>query len=190
MRFSRTRQGVKADVSDVEASVLASAVAQLLELLGEQAAAEQDPLAAMVGLSGGAVEPPDDPALARLLPDAYRPDASDDPRFDVEEAAAEFRRYTEAELRSGKRACAVTVLETLAALGGAGRLRLDRNQADAWLGTLNDLRLVLGSRLDVTEDTDLQAPPGDPDIAHALQVYGWLGWLQETLLDALDPRPS
>ena len=189
MRFKRARHGVvTADVSDVETSVLASAVAQLLHLLGEQDAVDDDPLAAMVGLPAGDVRRPDDPAMARLLPDAYRPEASDKPGFDVDEAAADFRRYTEGDLRAGKRAHAVLVLEHLAALHGGGRLRLDRAGADAWLGTLNDLRLVLGTRLEVTEETGDQDPPDDEDRAHALQVYGWLGWLQESLLDCLDPQ--
>jgi hypothetical protein len=81
------------------------------------------------------------------------------------------------------------VLETLAALPDGGRLRLDRSQADAWLGTLNDLRLVLGTRLDVTDDPDDQELPEDEELAHAMQVYGWLGWLQESLLSVLDPLP-
>jgi hypothetical protein len=191
VRFKKARGGVvTADVSDVEASVLASAVGQLLHLLGEADDVSDDPLAAMVGLPSGEVRRPDDPALARLLPDAYRPDASDDPRFDADEAATDFRRYTEHDLRAGKRAHAVTVLEALAALGGAGRLRLDRAAADAWLGTLNDLRLVLGTRLEVSEDTYEQPPPDDDEIAHALQVYSWLGWLQESLLDCLVPLPG
>jgi hypothetical protein len=190
VRFKKARGGaVTADVSDVEASVLASAVAQLLHLLGEADDASDDPLAAMVGLPSGEVHRPDDAALARLLPDAYRPDASDDPAFDADEAATDFRRYTEADLRAGKRAHAVTVLEGLAVLGGAGRLRLDRTATDAWLGTLNDLRLVLGTRLEVTEDTYERPPPEDDDLAQALQVYSWLGWLQESLLDCLDPLP-
>jgi hypothetical protein len=189
VRFKRARHGVvTADVSDVETSVLASAVAQLLHLLGEQDAVDDDPLAAMVGLPAGDVRRPDDPAMARLLPDAYRPEASDEPGFDVDEAAADFRRYTEGDLRAGKRGHAVLVLENLAALGGGGRLRLDRAGANAWLGTLNDLRLVLGTRLEVTEETGDQDPPDDEDRAHALQVYGWLGWLQESLLDCLDPQ--
>lgn len=193
MRFTRTRQSVaKADVSAVEASVLTSAVTQLQQLLGEAVAvdADADPLVALVGLPPGEVRRPDDPALARLLPDAYRPspEASGDVDFDVEEAAGDFRRYTEADLRAGKRAQAALVLEQLAALPGGGRLRLDRAGADAWLGTLNDLRLVLGTRLEVTEETREQPPPDDQDRAHALQVYGWLGWLQESLLDCLDPR--
>ena len=190
MRFKRARHGaVTAEVSDVEAAVLASTVAQLLQLLGAQDDTHDDPLAAMVGLPAGDVVRPDDPALARLLPDAYRPDATDEPGFDAEEAAADFRRYTEADLRAGKRAHAVTVLETLATLPGGGRLRLDRPQADAWLGTLNDLRLVLGTRLDVTDEPDDQQLPEDEELAHALQVYGWLGWLQESLLAVVDPVP-
>ena len=188
MRFKRARHGaVTAEPGEVEAAVLSSAVEQLLHLLGTQDDAHDDPLAAMVGLPAGDVARPDDPALARLLPDAYRPDATDEPGFDADEAATEFRRYTEADLRAGKRAHAATVLETLQALPPGGRLRLDRTQADAWLGTLNDLRLVLGTRLEVTDDPLEQPLPQDEELAHALQVYGWLGWLQESLLDVLDP---
>jgi hypothetical protein len=190
VRFKRGRGGVvTADVTDVEVAVLASTVAQLLHLLGEQDAVDDDPLAAMVGLPAGDVRRPDDPALARLLPDAYRPDATAEPGFDADEAAAEFRRYTEADLRAGKRTQAVAVLESLAALEGGGRLRLSRDDADAWLGALNDLRLVLGTRLDVTEETYDEPLPDDEDRAHALQVYSWLGWLQESLLEVLEPRP-
>ena len=61
---------------------------------------------------------------------------------------------------------------------------MDREQADAWLGCLNDLRLVLGTRLEVTEDTELDLRRDDPR-AQALTVYGWLGWLQESLLEAM-----
>ena len=190
MRFTRGRHGaVTAVLSDVEASVLASAVRQLSQLLGEAGAVDDDPLAAMVGLPVGEVRRPDDPAVARLFPDAYRPDAGDGADLDVEQAAGEFRRYTEGDLRAGKRAQAAAVLEGLSSVPQGGRLRLDRPGADAWLGTLNDLRLVLGTRLDVTEQTYDLPPPDDEEQAHALQVYGWLGWLQESLLDCLDPSP-
>jgi hypothetical protein len=66
---------------------------------------------------------------------------------------------------------------------------LDRDEVDAWLGTLNDLRLVLATRLGVTEQTDLDPAPDDPQ-AQALLIYGWLGWLQESLLSCVDPRPA
>ena len=179
MRFKRHRGQIRADVDAVEADVLLAVAGDLLVLLGEQDDPHEDPLAAMVGLSSGPVERPEDPALARLLPDAYGDDDA---------AATEFRRYTEADLRAGKRANATVVLAGLSPLGGrGGRLVLDREDADAWLGCLNDLRLVLGTRLDVTEETELDPRSDDPR-AHALQVYGWLGWLQESLLSCLSPR--
>ena len=182
MRFSRKRSGrIEGKADAVEADVLTSLAADLLVLLGEQDEDDPDPLAALVGLSSGPVVAPEDPALARLLPDAYGDDR---------EAADEFRRFTESDLRAGKRAHASTVLATLAPLTGqGGRLSLDREQADAWLGCLNDLRLVLGTRLGVTEQTDLDPPADDPR-AQALHVYGWLGWLQESLLGCLlEPGP-
>jgi len=179
MKFKRRGGSIRADVAAVEADVLLAVAGDLLLLLGEQDAQDEDPLAAMVGLPSGPAVRPEDPALARLLPDAYGDDAA---------AATEFRRYTEADLRAGKRVSARTVVSTLSPLAGrGGRLVLDREEADAWLGTLNDLRLVLGTRLDVTEETELDPRADDPR-SHALQVYGWLGWLQESLLSCLEPR--
>ena len=179
MRFKRRRGAVTADLDALEADLLSVMASDLLGLLGEGEAADEDPLAALVGLRTAPVAKPTDPALARLMPDAY---ADDD------QAAADFRRYTEADLRSGKRASAQTVLGTLAPyVDGGGRMTLDRDQVDAWLGTLNDLRLVLGTRLEVTEDTDLEPDDDDPR-AQALHVYGWLGWLQESLLSCIEPR--
>lgn len=176
MRFTRRKGVLEARVDRVEARALSNLVGDLLELLGEAGTAGADPLEALVGLSGGPVERPQDPALARLLPNAYADDAP--------EAAAEFRRFTEADLREGKRVSARTVLALLEpALSGGGRLTLDDAQAAALLGTLNDLRLVLGTRLEVTEDMEA-LPPQDPR-APALNLYGWLGWLQESLLSRL-----
>jgi len=132
-------------------------------------------LAAMIGLTENS-ELPSDPALARLLPDAYR----DDP-----EASGEFRRYTEQGLRSGKVAAARTVLATLPPKGG--RVRLSGPEAQAWLRALNDVRLALGVRLEVTEDFDelvARMSPDDPRLAYA-DMYHWLGYLQETLVGAL-----
>ena len=182
MRFKRRRGAVSADVDPLEAELLTAMTSDLLVLLGDGKAPDEDPLAALVGLSSAPVARPTDPALARLLPDAY----SDD-----DEAAADFRRYTEQDLRTGKRACAGTVLATLAPhLQRSGRMVLDRDEVDAWLGTLNDLRLVLGTRLEVTEDTDLEPDDDDDPRSHALHVYGWLGWLQESLLSCVAPRPA
>jgi Domain of unknown function (DUF2017) len=121
-------------------------------------------------------ETPVDPVLARLLPDAYQ----DDP-----EAAGEFRKYTESSLREAKKYFAQTVLETLPAKGG--RVKLSADQARDWLRALNDVRLMFGVRLEVTEDFEDQLAtldPKDPRVA-AFEVYGWLGAVQESLVRAI-----
>lgn len=122
-------------------------------------------------------ELPVDPILARLLPDAYADDQA---------ASAEFRRYTEVSLRSGKVAAAQTVLDTLPP--GGGRVRLTEADAQAWLRALNDVRLALGVVLGVTDDFDddvERLEPSDPRAAY-IGVYQWLAYLQETLVEALD----
>jgi hypothetical protein len=182
VRFKRSRRGVEAKVEPVEAGILAQCAAELLELLGSEQDVSDDPLAAMVGLPPGDVKPSEDPALARLFPDAYGDDDS---------AATEFRRYTESDLRASKRATASQALGQLQPLLAAGgKLVLDRDEADGWLTWLNDIRLVLGTRLDVTEETfEEDIDPEDPRW-QVMQVYGWLGWLQESLLSCLEPRPQ
>ena len=177
MRFTRHRGGVRADVSEVEAQVLDDLAAQLLDLVEPAQPGSDDPLAALVGLPSGEVPPPDNPVLERLLPSAYRDD---------DEASADFRRYTDADLRAAKRADAELVRRTVPA--GGGRLQLDRDACDAWLGALNDMRLALGTALGVTEDTDVDDLEPDDPALQALEVYGWLGWLQESLLSCLEPR--
>jgi hypothetical protein len=134
-----------------------------------------DDLARLLGQTGPAT-PPDDPVLARLLPDAYADDT---------EAAGDFRRFTEQELRNGKAAAARTVLATLPEDGG--RVRLSEEEAQVWLRALNDVRLALGVRLSVTEDFDARAAdldPADPRSAY-MWIYDWLTFLQETLVRAL-----
>jgi hypothetical protein len=129
----------------------------------------------MIGLTDNA-KLPDDPVLARLLPDAYR----DDP-----DASGEFRRYTEQGLRSGKAAAARTVLATLPP--GGGRIRLSEPEAQAWLRALNDVRLALGVHLEVTDDFDEQVAEIEPDDPRSpyIDVYQWLAFLQESLVRAL-----
>jgi hypothetical protein len=191
--FRHTSRGVSARFTAAEAGIVRSLVGQVAELVGGPGAAEepQDPgggdgpretadgpfdeLAAMLGTTGPAA-PPEDPVLARLLPDAY----GDDP-----ESAGEFRRYTEPGLRSGKVAAAQTVLATLPAAGG--RVRLSAGDAEAWLRSLNDVRLALGVVLHITEDYEHESgglDPADPRQAY-LHVYDFLTYLQETLVRAL-----
>ncbi|HEV2371787.1 MAG TPA: DUF2017 domain-containing protein [Streptosporangiaceae bacterium] len=184
--FRRKPGGVSARFTPAQAGIIRSLVSQLAELItppadepgvspGTPLTPELAELAAMLG-DPGPSHPPDDPVLARLLPDAYQ----DDP-----EAAGEFRRYTEQELRDGKLAAARTVLATLPAKGG--RVRLSASDAEVWLRVLNDVRLGLGVRLGITEDYERDlAGLGDEDPRLAYyQVYDWLTFLQETLVRAL-----
>jgi uncharacterized protein DUF2017 len=112
-----------------------------------------------------------DPSLRRLFPPAYDDDA--------EERA--YRELTGGSLLDGRRAALELVAETV------DRDRLSAEEADAWLRALNDLRLVLGTRLDVQEDTFASDLRPDDANAPALAVYGWLSWQQEQLVAALLP---
>jgi hypothetical protein len=192
--FRRSRGRVSARFTAAQAVILRNLVSQVAELMGTAAdPGAADPAAA--GSPAGAGEPalsieelaaaigaarptspPEDPVLARLLPDAYR----DDP-----EAAGEFRRYTEQGLRSGKVAAAQTVLDTLPA--GGGHVRLRPEDAQAWLRALNDVRLAIGTVLGITEDYEDEveaASWADPRSAY-LEVYHWLGYVQDSLVRAL-----
>jgi hypothetical protein len=114
-----------------------------------------------------------DPVIARLLPAGHRTDPG---------IAADYRELTESALRSGKTDDLAAVRASLPAEGGD--VRLDRDQAGAWLRTTNDLRLALGERIGITEETE---PPEDPagEEGQQLAVYYWLTALQGSLVDAV-----
>jgi hypothetical protein len=155
--FRATRSGdVVARLDPAEAGV----VGLLLDQLDQLLAADADDVAG-------------DPVMARLLPVGHRGDP---------ELAADYRELTESSLRSGKTDDLAIVRATLP--DGGGEVRLDRDQAGAWLRTSNDLRLALGTRLDITEDTE---PPEDVvgEQDQQLAVYYWLTALQGSLVDAL-----
>ena len=124
--------------------------------------------------------------LARLFPTAYPED---------EEAAADFRRFTEASLRNGKADAAALVIDTLeeAGLPDAPEdglfvdVELDRESAQVWLRAFTDMRLAIGTRLEVEEgDEDfwLELPEDDPR-GPVHDIYNWLAFLQETLVESL-----
>jgi hypothetical protein len=162
---------------EIERGILADVVGQLVEFVTPEDDPSTDPLARLVGIDPEA-ERPDDPALARLFPDAYPDD---------EEAADEFRRFTERSLRETKLANAAVVLDCLARADGESKVVLSDDEARAWLGTLNDLRLTLGSRLGIEEDSHefFAALPEDHPAFAVFHVYDWLTFLQETLVQAL-----
>ncbi|AXK36526.1 DUF2017 domain-containing protein [Streptomyces armeniacus] len=186
--------GAAIALDEVEISILRSLAVQLLELIGpgEEPAEGDDPLAAL--FAEGPSEPPSDPALARLFPDAYRdPDTKPgDEDEDARTASADFRRYTENDLRTGKRENALAVVRALDGLTARGEggavLTLTGPDSQRWLGTLNDLRLAIGTRLEVTDDENgggLYDLPNEDPRKPMVMAYLWLGALQETLIETL-----
>jgi hypothetical protein len=132
---------VRARLDGQERAVLAHLFVEVYELLDDGSTTDPDPLAALVGI-GTSVDLPDDPALARLLPDAHK----DDP-----EASSEFRRYTEQGLRQRKRAALETARLTL---GRDGAVLLGESESQAWLTALTDVRLVLAERVGLRTEDD------------------------------------
>ena len=125
-------------------------------------------------------EDEDEPVNRRLFPPAY---------LDVEdvERDAEYRRLMHDDLVEEKLANLDLVTGSMARGSSSVRrwtVELTDEEATAWLGVLNDLRLALGVRLDITEDFDGDVDDADPR-APALRLLSYLGWLEEQLLDAL-----
>ncbi|MBY8887974.1 DUF2017 domain-containing protein [Streptomyces sp. PTM05] len=185
--------GAAIALDEVEISILRSLAVQFLELVGPGPAGPEpgdDPLAEL--FAEGPTERPADPALARLFPDAY---VDPEGKADDEALAAssEFRRYTENDLRARKRDDALAVVRSLDALDPArdraAVLTLSDQESRRWLGTLNDLRLTIGTRLDVDEDPDgdLYRLPDEDPRKPLMMAYMWLGGLQETLIETLTP---
>ncbi|GLY66840.1 DUF2017 domain-containing protein [Amycolatopsis taiwanensis] len=183
MRDWHKRGGkVFAGFEQQEAAVLRGLVSQLEDMLRARAEeAPQDPLAELTGIRTGPSESPDDPVLSRLLPDYHKLDP-DNPSKESLDSASALRSLHEPELVEAKVGVAAVVMETLPRDGGD--VRLTYEQADAWLSALNDVRLALGTALDVTEDMPDELPEEDPRSPH-LGVYHWLTWVQESLVRAL-----
>ncbi len=157
-------------LDDAECEVLLQLFTQMGELLeAPDSETSKDPLAQLLSM-GGSTQISEDPALARLFPDGY----SDD-----EHASADFRRFTEQDLRSHKLGALTTVNGTLSHWDGKADLTQD--QAQDWLKALNDLRLVLGTRLEITDESGTDFEADEPEI----HLYNYLTYLQGTLIDAL-----
>ncbi len=153
-----------------EQGVLSQLFEQMAELLDDpENELGIDPLAQLLNMTGS-TQISDDPALARLFPDGY----SDD-----EHASADFRRFTEQDLRAQKQAALATVQGTLGDWNG--KVTITDQQAQDWLKALNDLRLVLGTRLEITDEVETDFEADEPGI----HLYNYLTYLQGTLIDAL-----
>ncbi|MFT4213119.1 MAG: DUF2017 family protein [Microbacterium sp.] len=153
------------DITRIEALHLRNLVAQFVDLLDQ---------------GDG-----QDPALARLTPDAYPDDV---------EASREFRGLTRADLLRRRTDDAGALLADLAAAGDVTDpasldpedalteivIVLDADRSAAWLRTLAALRLVLASRLGVVVEDD--RPADDPRFG----IYDWLGYRLDGLVRAVD----
>ena len=157
------------ELDAAELEVISQLFSQMSELLEDpDNETGSDPLAKLLNMSGS-TQISDDPALARLFPDGYSED---------EHASADFRRFTEQDLRAQKVAALVSAQQTL--IHWQGKANIAPEQAQDWLKALNDLRLVLGTRLEITEvaQRDLDQDP-------AMHLYNYLTYLQGTLIDAI-----
>ncbi|NUP50056.1 MAG: DUF2017 domain-containing protein [Catenulispora sp.] len=165
--------------TDGQAGVLRFLLTGQLALLDEEdpLGSDPDPLAAALGIADGPVKKPDNPALARLFPNAYE---------DADEAG-EFRRLTEPDLREGKRAAARQVLAVLEGYAAGDEVSLDAEQARVWLGAVNDIRLVLAVWLEIEDDDDdpFERIKPEDDRYEIVAIYHWLGALVEWLVEAL-----
>jgi hypothetical protein len=187
----RKSDRVIATFTGFEADLLRSLASQMVELLrnerAEPAAPSADAFEALMSEFSGATTPPEDPVLARLFPTAY---------VDDDEAAADFRRFTESGLRDGKAAASGLIIDTLEDAGLPPELtedglvidvELTRPDAETWMRAFTDVRLALATRLGVEagdEDYWYSLPDDDPR-AQAHDIYEWVGYLQETLVEAL-----
>jgi hypothetical protein len=115
------------------------------------------------------LDDPDDPALRRLFPPAYSDRASEE----------QYQSLVRDQLLTGRAKALGTIRDTL------GEKTLDLDQAEQWLRALNDLRLVLGTRLDVNEQIEYDKLDLNDPHSRELAVYGYLSWLQEELVEAL-----
>ena len=188
-KFKRKSGALVTQLSEAEVELLTSMVEQLVDMVADgepedfEPSGSDDPFEAWSKeLAGDAVqpEPAEDPVLRRLFPDAY----ANDP-----EAAADFRRFTERDLKVKKVSEAQAVLEALEATRyGRHELRIPVEDADVWLRTLNSLRLAVAIRLGITDSSvaeELSMIGDDDPRAFMASVYDWLSFAQETLINAL-----
>jgi hypothetical protein len=132
---------------------------------------EQLLLAELLDELEGLLDDPEDPELRRLFPPAYSEPTDDE----------QYRSLVRDQLVSGRSKALATIRATLSSD------TLDADQADQWLRALNDMRLVLGTRWDVTEQLDYRKLDLNERRGRELAVYSYLSWLQEQLVEALEP---
>jgi Domain of unknown function (DUF2017) len=171
-----------------EAALLHSLVTSMLGMLEErESSSPADELEEITGMRTGHEMPPQDETMKRLLPDFYRPQ-TDHPAGSgtVESLNNALRSLHEPEIIDAKRQAAQRLLDTVPQDGG--KFELTEDDAHAWAAAVNDVRLALGTMLDIGPDGPEQLPADHPMAGHQ-DVYQWLTVLQEYLvLGLLDKR--
>lgn len=167
-----------------EAALLHNMVGSIVGMLDEREEdAPRDELSELTGIRTGHSSPPEDDTMARILPDFYRPQ-TDHPAGSgtADSLNSALRSLHEPEIIDAKRDAAARVLSTCPS--GGGRLEISEDDANAWIASVNDVRLALGTMLDIDPDTPDRLAPEHPMAGH-LEVYHWLTVLQEYLVLAL-----
>lgn len=176
---------IRTEIDAREAGVLRSLVESVNGMLDKRRQeAPEDDMTRLTGIKVAGTQPPGDAALARLLPDFHRPEAEADPIEQEMQSiqAGGLRSLHELGVIDAKQSAATLILATVPAEGG--RISLTPEQADMWLRGVNDVRLVLGTVIGVNADTPDRLPDDDPRASY-LDVYHWLTWMQDSLLDAI-----
>ncbi|MEI7545221.1 MAG: DUF2017 domain-containing protein [Mycobacteriaceae bacterium] len=161
-----------------EAALLKNMATSVQEMLdARQSASPSDPLEQITGIRTGNSQPPDDATMRRLLPDFVKDDQPG--REDQADSNSVLRNLHEPEIIDVKIAAAQRLLDTLP--DGGGPLELTEADAEAWTAAVNDIRLALGTMLEIGPDVPDRLPTGHPMATH-LEVYQWLTVLQEYLV--------
>ncbi|BCO72576.1 MULTISPECIES: DUF2017 domain-containing protein [Mycobacterium] len=164
-----------------EAALLMNLATAMIGLLDErESSSPADELEEITGIKTGNAEPPKDPTLRRLLPDFYRSDDQDTaPADSADSLNAALRSLHEPGIVDAKRVAAQRLLSTVPEDGG--RFELSEEDANCWIGAVNDIRLTLGVMLEVGPEGPERLPADHPLAVH-FDVYQWLTVLQEYLV--------
>ena len=164
-----------------EAALLKSLVTSVLDMLEDrESSTPADELEELTGMKTGSSVPPEDETMKRLLPDFYR-SPTDHPAGSgpAESLNGALRSLHEPAIIDAKREAAQCVLTTLPE--GGGKFELAEDDAHSWAAAVNDVRLALGTMLEIGPDWPDHLPPEHPMAGH-LDVYQWLTALQEYLV--------
>ena len=167
-----------------EVLLLRNMASSMREMLDDrQSGSPSDPLEQLTGIRTGNTVPPTDATMRRLLPDFVSPEAAES---DPAGSNAALRSVHEPQIIDAKISAAQRLLESLPR--DSGRVELTDDEAQAWVAAVNDMRLALGTMLQIGPEVPEELPEGHPMATH-LDVYHWLTVLQEYLVLGLMGKP-